>query len=163
MKYLLLFLLPVCGYSQPYFNLEGYLFSKGETTLGGGPLLTFGGLIKPNQNGSVMLGGGAGIILVNESEQLIPVFFELGYANPLARVAPHASVRLGHNFQAASLGDVTIDQGIFANVKAGVSFKLGVVKLIPYVGLSLLKNTKDDHATLFNFGTSLFMWKRKSK
>lgn len=163
------FLLPLSTLSQGYFNIEGLLFSKGEVALGGGPLISFGGMLKsPTGGGIIQVGGGGGVLMNGDNENYYPVFFELGYLNTEKKIFPHILGRVGYGFSTdgMDIGSGRAKEGLYLSMRAGLSAKVGIAHFIPFVGVAVIQKTDyngyDPTASgLFHFGLSATFYRRK--
>lgn len=147
--------------AQLYLNVEPSLFND-DGRIRIGSFFSGGKIFGAREKGGFMLG--AGLAFIEDSDYFsMPVFIETGYFDPSSKLAPYASFRIGAtpNFSGIlGIDDDALGE-FYMDLKAGPSFKIKVLKLVPYVGLSIM-TFKEKERKLLRAGVSL-IWCRSNQ
>jgi|SRR6186713_1210761 len=136
---LLIALLLTCAlsYSQGVFTVEGKKFGSNDRGFNYGFTISGSGILHEpghHKTKGVTLGLGAGIHTFKDGDSpYFPVFAELGYIDKSKKVFPYINARGGYGFNDSE----TLKGGFYSEFRAGASFKVGVCRMSPFLGVTI--------------------------
>lgn len=123
--------------AQGVFTLEAKRFGGNDRGFTYGITMSGAGILHEpgdKKTQGIILGAGAGLHLIEQgSTPYIPVFLEIGYINKVKKIFPYLNVRAGYGFNDSKV----VKGGFYSEFRGGASFKVGVCRFTPFIGLSI--------------------------